>query len=146
MTTAPEETELPLPDRVSTDFLYHHRVCPVGALPDGALAVAVTEASLLGALDDLSVAYDRRVVPRTVPAQELDVLLARLRGPDDSVALEHPAPDDEAFTSDARDLANQPPVVRYVNLLIREAYDAGASDIHLESTRDGLRTRFRLDG
>jgi general secretion pathway protein E len=43
-------------------------------------------------------------------------------------------------------LANQPPVVRFVNLLIREAYDAGASDIHLESMRDGLTTRFRIDG
>src|SRR6266699_2025704 len=144
---APEATELPLADRVSTDFLYHHRVCPFGALPDGALAVAVTEDSLLGALDDLSVAYDRCVVPRVVPAQELDVLLARLRAPDDStVELEHAAEDDEAFTSDARDLANQPPVVRYVNLLIREAHDAGASDIHLESTRDGVRSRFRIDG
>src|SRR6266702_2899449 len=48
--------------------------------------------------------------------------------------------------ADARDLANQPPVVRFVNLLIREAHDARASDIHLESTREGLRVRFRLDG
>jgi general secretion pathway protein E len=45
-----------------------------------------------------------------------------------------------------RDLANQPPVVRFVSLLIREAYDAGASDIHLESARNGLTTRFRIDG
>ena len=144
---APEATEIPLADRVSTDFLYHHRICPVGALPDGGLVVAVTEDSLLGGLDDLSVAYDRRVVAQVVPTQELDVLLARLRAPDDgTVELEHAAEDDAAFTSDARDLANQPPVVRYVNLLIREAYDAGASDIHLESTRDGVRTRFRIDG
>jgi general secretion pathway protein E len=48
--------------------------------------------------------------------------------------------------ADARDLANQPPVIRFVNLLIREAHDARASDIHLESTRDGLRARFRVDG
>jgi len=33
-----------------------------------------------------------------------------------------------------------------VSLLIREAYDAGASDIHIESTRGGLTTRFRIDG
>jgi general secretion pathway protein E len=46
-----------------------------------------------------------------------------------------------------RDLANQPPVIRYVNLLVRDAYDAGASDIHLEATRGGgLTARFRLDG
>ena len=54
-------------------------------------------------------------------------------GPDDGLA-------------DARDLANQPPVIRFVNLLIREAHEARASDIHLESTRDGLLARFRVDG
>ncbi|MEO8031384.1 MAG: GspE/PulE family protein, partial [Gemmatimonadota bacterium] len=48
--------------------------------------------------------------------------------------------------ADVRDLANQPPVIRYVNLLIREAADAGASDIHLDATREGLRVRLRLDG
>ncbi len=37
-------------------------------------------------------------------------------------------------------------VIRFVNLLIREAHDARASDIHLESTREGLRARFRIDG
>ena len=48
--------------------------------------------------------------------------------------------------ADVRDLANQPPVIRFVNLLIREAHDAGASDIHLEATRDRLRVRLRIDG
>jgi general secretion pathway protein E len=52
----------------------------------------------------------------------------------------------DAPLADARDLANQPPVIRFVNLLIREAHDARASDIHLESARDGLRSRFRVDG
>src|SRR5205814_10488618 len=33
-----------------------------------------------------------------------------------------------------------------IYLLIREAYDASASDIHLEATRAGLLVRFRIDG
>ena len=45
----------------------------------------------------------------------------------------------DATVADARDLANQTPVIRFVNLLIREAYEARASDIHLESSREGLR-------
>ena len=48
--------------------------------------------------------------------------------------------------TDPRSLANQPPVVRYVNLLIREALAAGASDIHLDGTSDGLDVRLRIDG
>jgi len=53
--------------------------------------------------------------------------------------------DDQAL-ADARDLASQPPVIKYVNLLIKDAHTARASDIHLESTVQGLRSRFRVDG
>ncbi|MGH7334190.1 MAG: GspE/PulE family protein [Candidatus Rokuibacteriota bacterium] len=143
----PDAPPISLPDRVSRDFLLHHRICPTAILPDGALAVAVTEESLLGGLDDLSVAYDRRVIPQPLAGQKLDALIARLTSGDEGgLELAHPEDDEERFTSDIRDLANQPPVVRYVNLLIHEAYEAGASDIHLESTREGLVARFRIDG
>jgi general secretion pathway protein E len=55
-------------------------------------------------------------------------------------------PDGSALEADARDLANQPPVIRYVNLLIQEAHEARASDVHLESTARGLVVRLRIDG
>jgi general secretion pathway protein E len=143
----PAAKPVPLVDRISREFLVHHQVCPVGLLEDGGLAVAITEHSLLDGLDDLSITYERPVVPELTTPQDLDMRIARLvAGEEPGVELEHPAADDERFTSDVRDLANQPPVVRFVNLLIREAYDAGASDIHFESTRDGLTTRFRIDG
>jgi type II secretory ATPase GspE/PulE/Tfp pilus assembly ATPase PilB-like protein len=138
---------VPIPDRVSREFLVHHQICPAGLLPDGRLAVAVTADSLLEGLDDLSVVYDRPVVPEITSAQDLDMRIARLAAEEDTgLELERATAGDESFTSDVRQLANQPPVVRFVNLLIREAYDAGASDIHLESTRMGLTTRFRIDG
>jgi type IV pilus assembly protein PilB len=38
------------------------------------------------------------------------------------------------------------PVVRLVNLMIAEAIDARASDIHVEPTRDRVTVRFRIDG
>src|SRR5690606_249316 len=52
----------------------------------------------------------------------------------------------EPEPTDVRGLANQPPIIRFVNLLIREAHEATASDIHLEATREGLRVRLRIDG
>lgn len=135
-----------LPDRISRDFLLHHQLCPTALLENGTVAVAVTDHSLLSGLDDLSIAYDRPVVSRATTPEELDRLIAHLdTGDEAGVELEY-GPSDDSLTSDVRDLANQPPVVRFVNLLIREAYDAGASDIHLESTPTGLTTRFRLDG
>ena len=38
------------------------------------------------------------------------------------------------------------PVVRLVNLMIAEAIDARASDIHIEPARDRVTVRFRIDG
>jgi len=137
---------VPIPDRVSREFLVHHQLCPAGVLADGRLAVAVSDQSLLDALDDLSIAYERPVVTERITPEDLDMRLARLAADEEPVELESAPGPDQSFMSDVRDLANQPPVVRFVNLLIREAYDVGASDIHLESSRAGLSTRFRIDG
>ena len=37
-------------------------------------------------------------------------------------------------------------VIEIVDALLQTAIERGASDIHLESTKDGLRVRFRIDG
>ena len=42
--------------------------------------------------------------------------------------------------------ADTSPIVRLTNSTLYDAYKAGASDIHLESTYDGLRVKYRLDG
>jgi type II secretory ATPase GspE/PulE/Tfp pilus assembly ATPase PilB-like protein len=63
-----------------------------------------------------------------------------------SAGLDPLADGPDEHLADVRDLVNQPPVIRFVNLLIREAHDSEASDIHLEASRDGLRVRLRIDG
>jgi len=44
------------------------------------------------------------------------------------------------------DNANQAPVIRMVNLIIKEAIRQRASDIHMEPTAEGMRVRYRIDG
>lgn len=43
-------------------------------------------------------------------------------------------------------LTEQAPVTRIVDVALRYGVDAGASDVHMEPTRDQLRVRFRVDG
>lgn len=43
-------------------------------------------------------------------------------------------------------LVEEAPVVKLVNLMIMEAINAGASDIHIEPDENILRTRYRVDG
>ena len=138
-----------LADGVSREFLLHHRVCPKAFADDGRLVVAIAPDAIRDALDDLCLAYRRGIVTEDATGGEIERLIERLTtSAERSIELARVDTDgdDDSLATDVRDLANQPPVVRYVNLLVRDAYDAGASDIHLEATRAGLSARFRLDG
>jgi general secretion pathway protein E len=136
-----------LGDGLTRDYLLHHRVCPIEFTESGAVRVSAAPGALLDdALDDLKFVYGTEIVVVPASASDVDRAIERLTTRTErDIELASVNHDDER-TADVRDLANQPPVVRFVNLLVRDAYDAGASDIHLESARSGLSVRFRLDG
>ena len=136
-----------LAEGLSREFLFHHRLCPREFDGAGVLVVSAAPGALLDGVDEVAFAYGCRAVAQPAPAEEVERLIERLTTNADraiELARVHGGGDDLA--ADVRDLANQPPVIRYVNLLVREAYDAAASDIHLESGRDRLVARFRVDG
>jgi len=56
------------------------------------------------------------------------------------------ATDGEEDVNQLRDMAFEAPVVRLVNLLIENALNSHASDIHVEPFEDALRIRYRIDG
>ena len=45
-----------------------------------------------------------------------------------------------------KDLASEAPVIRLVSLLITNALEARASDIHVEPFENRLKVRYRIDG
>lgn len=152
---APLISELPLAETFRASYLEANGVLPL-ALSEGRLGVAAVGEPAVEVLDDLALTFAapldlvpvtaealaegiRRAFAAAESVVELVHDLAGARGAQGGEAPESPL-------ADARDLATQPPVIRFVNLLIREAHEARASDIHLESMRDGLRIRFRVDG
>jgi general secretion pathway protein E len=140
----PETIELA--EGLSREFLFHHGICPRRMTAAGVLVVSVAPAARLDAVDEVAFAYGCGAVAEPAPAEEVERLIERLTtNADRGIELAQVHGGDD-LAADVRDLANQPPVIRYVNLLVRDAYDAGASDIHLESGRDGLSARFRVDG
>ncbi len=139
----PSGESIPTPSR---DYLLYHKVCPMGVRADGLLSVAVEPDSVLTALDELAVAYGRSVHPEPWTARDLHLHIERLTSGEPGLHPPRGTAEDDGTQSDIRDLVHQPPVVRYVNLLIQDGHEAGASDIHLEATRGGLRARYRIDG
>ncbi len=148
------QSKLPVADSFAAEYLEYYRMLPLEVVADR-LRVAVAGDPNREAMEDLeqsfglpleilSVGEDelRDAIRQTFSASASVVELVRDLSADVGAAVD---PADEPL-ADARDLANQAPVIRFVNLLIREAYDASASDVHLEATRDGLRVRLRIDG
>src|SRR4051812_30365906 len=88
--------------------------------------------------------HDLRTAIRRVYAQEADTaqgVIAGMAGEARSLG-----DIDEMPLDDLLHLANEAPVVRLVNLLLIEALEARASDVHLEGYQEGLRVRYRIDG
>jgi general secretion pathway protein E len=154
VTAGPLIVELPVADDFRPEYLRESGFIPL-RLGDGTLEVAARGTPAADLLEDLSLHYGAHVALIPVDPDALEEAIRRTFAAGESVvelvrALDAgeefgPALAGDELT-DLRDLANQAPVVRYVNLLVREAHAAGASDIHLEAARDGLRARLRVDG
>ena len=83
-----------------------------------------------------------------VSFEEIELLFERA-APDsgaaaNGIAAEVAAPADTVEA--LKDLARGAPVVRLVDQLMERAIDLGATDIHIETGRDELRVRLRVDG
>jgi len=59
---------------------------------------------------------------------------------------EHESDMSELDGLDSAKAAEQAPVVKFVNLMLREAISRRSSDIHIEPYENSLRVRFRIDG
>ncbi|MGJ8652170.1 MAG: GspE/PulE family protein [Opitutaceae bacterium] len=54
--------------------------------------------------------------------------------------------DENLSDSDLTDMANQTPIIRFVNLVLQQAIKDKASDVHFEPFEDQFRIRYRIDG
>src|ERR1051325_489076 len=125
-------SKLPIPESFEADYLEYNRFLPL-ELSGDRVRVAVVGEVAHEVLEDLELSYG--VPLELIPVSE-DELLEGIRRTfaSSETVLELVKNLDEAFNPsvegtdeglpDARDLANQPPVIRFVNLLIREAHDA----------------------
>lgn len=113
------------------------------------LRVAATDPTNVLALDDVRIharVRELEVVVAT-PGQVRDQLArvwSLVDDAADAVRLLAEA-DDDPHASDLDDV-DQTPTVRLVDALLGDAIRAGASDVHVEPQRDGVRVRYRVDG
>jgi general secretion pathway protein E len=146
--------EIPvLEERVSARFLRESRALPVRE-DETELALAMadpTDAYTIGAFEMVT---GRAVRPMVAIPTELDAALERLYGTGKSAQSQllgdvETRPDELSFDADVqqlKDLASEAPVIRLVSLLITNALETRASDIHIEPFENRLIVRYRIDG
>lgn len=128
-----------------------HTVLPIG-FEDELLVLAMQNPGDVFAIDDIRAAA--RVGVRPVVAEVSDLLGAidrYLRADDElsdlSSTLEEASNAEQQATlalSEANE--DDAPIVRFVNLLVSQAIQDHASDIHIEPGENELRVRYRIDG
>ena len=142
-----------LEERVSARFLRESRALPVRE-DETELALAMadpTDAYTIGAFEMVT---GRAVRPLVAIPTELESALERLYGSGRSAQSQligdvETRVDELAFDADVqqlKDLASEAPVIRLVSLLITNALETRASDIHVEPFENRLAVRYRIDG
>jgi len=114
------------------------------------LTVAIAEPSNVLAVDDLRAATKMNIKPVVAVRDEIvaainqylrsDAELSSLSG---EIEQQHRPQNNAVFADETQENA---PIVRFVNLLISQAIQDRASDIHIEPNEHDLRVRFRIDG
>ncbi len=138
-------------EQLAARFLKESRAVPI-ADSEAGLTVAMAAPQDGYVARALELACGRPLLRRTGVASEIAAAIDHLYGADRSAIGEivdnlelQPSVGDEDIKH-LKDLASEAPVVRLVNLLINQAVERNASDIHIEPFADRLRVRFRIDG
>ena len=145
--------ELPiLEERISARFLRDARVLPL-AEGEHELVLAMADPTDGYTISAFEMLTGLKVRPQVAIPTELEAALERLYGAGKSalgqIMGDVEQRDDLAFDADVqhlKDLASEAPVIRLVSLIITNALEMRASDIHIEPFENRLIVRYRIDG
>ncbi|MCD6416032.1 MAG: Flp pilus assembly complex ATPase component TadA [Planctomycetes bacterium] len=144
--------EIEAVDAVPRSTASMHNILPLKK-EHGCLTVALSDLDLC-TMDNLKFILNMDVKPALAPEQDIREAIERYYGGEEStvdnmlreftegeLAQELMAVEDEED-----ELDSDAPVVRLVSLLVNDAVQARASDIHVEPMGNRLRIRYRIDG
>lgn len=148
-------SELPLQNLFSIKFLKQNKIFPLRQV-NNSLSVAMANPHDYHTIEMLHVASNFDI--KAFPADEEEILSAiQYYYETSSTTMEKIIEDISSedaelmFSEDEdvdhlREVAQEAPVVKLVNLIISRAIEVGASDIHIEPFEGKLKIRYRIDG
>jgi type IV pilus assembly protein PilB len=131
------------------------------AKENGRLLVAMADPLDIFAIDEIRQHTKHEIEAAIATEEDIQTALKRLYRTDSAVSdtvkelmrdlgesemLLHDNADEELSAEELREIADDAPVVRLANMIITQAITDGASDIHIEPTRECVKVRYRIDG
>ncbi|MFW5787250.1 MAG: GspE/PulE family protein [Halanaerobiales bacterium] len=122
------------------------------ALEDNKLSVAMSDPSDLVAVDDLERASGYKIEPLIATQKEIKKALGIIysTSEDDTAevfaSLNNYQSGEEPELDELKQMVEDAPIVRLTNLIINQAVQMRASDIHIEPQKDKVQVRYRVDG
>jgi type II secretion system protein E len=134
---------------VPREFALRRQALPI-AIDDGVLTVALGNPMDLQIVDDLRLATGMTVRPVVAPPAEIRRALEQLAMEqmiqDVNEGEGETGVDEGADIADLQKMAREALVVQLVNMVIHQAVQERASDIHVEPFERQLKVRYRIDG
>ncbi len=140
--------------KIPYSFVKKHQILPYQEI-DGEVVVAVSDPLLLDPLEELQFRLDRPIRATFAAPDLIAAAIHDAYENENGAASELIAHLKESSESNDEDIevydllddsSNQPPIVKLLNLIIIEAIQQGASDIHFDPSETGLKVRYRIDG
>lgn len=141
---------------ISYSFVTNHLILPFKE-EGSAVLVAMADPFDLESLEELRIILNRDVEPVFTPKDNLLLAIHECYNKEHGAASqliadlteskEENGPDEDVEVYDLlSDVEHQAPMIKLLNLMVAEAIQQGASDIHFEPHETGLKVRYRIDG
>lgn len=153
----PEPEVIPL---ITSGFARKFKVLPI-SLKAGKLLVAMANPLDIFVIDELRMITDHEIEPLIAVEEDLmasinasysndhgvsDALKGVMQDFDGDVEIGRNGDEEELSEEELKELGEEAPVVRLANLIINQAVNDKASDIHIEPAKDKVNVRYRIDG
>jgi len=155
------EIEIELAKSIPDNLAQRYKVVPVEQNEDK-LTLAMVDPTDVVALDDIRLVTGFTIEPVISTEEAINEAIGKYYGVTDIAEAEQAAKDiavddygpleidegkeEEISVDKLKELVDEAPIVRVVNLIISQAINDKASDIHIEPDAKSVRVRYRIDG
>lgn len=142
---------------IPVQFLKRYKIAPY-TVKKNTIKIAINDPLLIQPLDNIKIMYDSfKIIPVLSTEKEILKIINNhfdvLKENSTTSVIENLEESDFEIlsspiteTEDILDMANEAPIIRLVNTVIKQAIEDRASDIHIEPFEKDLIIRFRIDG